>query len=220
MAKRLYIQLYCAKTGESITLPLNPESTDIPNTKDTNTYNILNYGEVGVRGNHKLKRITLTNILPDNDNYLSLLASLVKQLNYKHYSLNETIEMIDRWVENDDIIRVIISGYLNAEFQVESFVKGIRESVPTINYTIELVEYRVPDVPKSEQPPDSNLVKLKKRIIDKYVPAQVTGKKGQTIYKLAKLTYGDKWQELAQKNNITDANLDIAGQIINMLPIN
>ena len=64
-----------------------------------------------------------------------------------------------------------------------------------------------------------NLVKLKKRIINKYIPSQITGKTGQTVYKLAKLTYGGKWQELAEKNHITNANLNIAGQIINMLPI-
>ena len=41
MAKRLYIQLYNAKKGESITLPLNPETTDVTNEKDIRTYNIL-----------------------------------------------------------------------------------------------------------------------------------------------------------------------------------
>ncbi len=219
MAKRLYIQLYCARTGESITLPLNPKETEIPNQKTTITYNILDYGEVGVRGNKALKRISLSNIFPNNDTYFSLLASLVKQLDYKPYSLNETIDMINRWVDNDEIIRVIISGHLNAEFQIESFPQGIRESVDSVGYTIDLVEYRNPEAIPGAQPPETNLIKLKKRIVDKYVPAQITGKTGQTIYKLAKLTYGGKWEELAQKNNI-EANVDIAGKIINMLPLN
>ena len=83
MAKRLYIQLYNAKTGESITLPLNPETTDIPNEKDVRTYDILNYGEVAVRGSKRLKRISLSNILPDDKNFFAMLASLVKQLDYK-----------------------------------------------------------------------------------------------------------------------------------------
>lgn len=50
MGKRLEIQLYCAKTGESITLPLNPETTDIPTEKDIKTYDILDYGEISVKG--------------------------------------------------------------------------------------------------------------------------------------------------------------------------
>ena len=220
MSKRLYIQLYCARTGESITLPLNPEETEIPNQKITNTYNILDYGEVGVRGNKTLKRINLANVFPNNDTYFSLLASLIKQLEYKPYNLDETIEMVNRWVENDEIIRVIISGRLNAEFQIENFTQGIRESIEAVNYSIDLVEYRNPEVTQTLNiEPESKLIKLKKRTIDKYIPNQQIAKAGQTIYKLAKLTYGGKFQELAQRNGITDVNKDLAGQVVEMLPL-
>lgn len=220
MSKRLYIQLYCARTGESITLPLNPEETEIPNQKSTNTYNILDYGEVGVRGNKTLKRINLANVFPNNDTYFSLLASLIKQLEYKPYNLDETIEMVNRWVENDEIIRVIISGRLNAEFQIENFTQGIRESIEAVNYSIDLVEYRNPEATQTLNiEPESKLIKLKKRTIDKYIPNQQIAKAGQTIYKLAKLTYGGKFQELAQRNGITDVNKDLAGQVVEMLPL-
>lgn len=220
MSKRLYIQLYCARTGESITLPLNPEETEIPNQKNTNTYNILDYGEVGVRGNKTLKRINLSNVFPNNDTYFSLLASLIKQLEYKPYNLDETIDMVNRWVENDEIIRVIISGRLNAEFQIENFTQGIRESIEAVNYSIDLVEYRNPEATQTLNiEPESKLIKLKKRTIDKYIPNQQIAKAGQTIYKLAKLTYGGKFQELAQRNGITDVNKDLAGQVVEMLPL-
>lgn len=220
MSKRLYIQLYCARTGESITLPLNPEETEIPNQKSTNTYNILDYGEVGVRGNKTLKRINLANVFPNNDTYFSLLASLIKQLEYKPYNLDETIDMVNRWVENDEIIRVIISGRLNAEFQIENFTQGIRESIEAVNYSIDLVEYRNPEATQTLNiEPESKLIKLKKRTIDKYIPNQQIAKAGQTIYKLAKLTYGGKFQELAQRNGITDVNKDLAGQVVEMLPL-
>lgn len=220
MSKRLYIQLYNAKTGESITLPLNPEETEIPNQKEMNSYNILDYGEVAVRGNKKLKRISLSNIFPNDETYFSLLASLVKQLDYKPYSLNETIDMINRWVDEDAIIRVIISGHLNAEFQIENFSQGIKESVEAVGYTIDLVEYRNPEATETiGTEPESKLIKLKKRTIDKYIPNQQVMKAGQTIYKLAKLTYGGKFEELAQRNGITDLNKDLGGQIVEMLPL-
>lgn len=220
MAKRLYIQLYNAKTGESITLPLNPETTDIPNEKDIRTYNILGYGEVSVKGNRQLKRLTLSNIFPDSNTYFALLASLVKQLNYKPYSLQETIDMINRWTDNDDIIRVIISGHLNAEFRIASHTSHVRESVSDVGYTIELIEYRDP-TKQSEiyTVKKSKLTKLKERTINKYIPAQVTGQQGQTIYKLAKLTYGGRWEELRQKNAGIEANANLAGQIVEMLPL-
>ncbi len=220
MAKRLYIQLYNATTGESITLPLNPETTDITNEKEVKTYNILGYGEVSIGGNKLLKRLTLTNIFPDNDTYFSLLASLVKQLNYKPYSLQETVDMINRWVDDNAIIRVIISGHLNAEFRIQSHTSHVRESVSDLGYTIELVEYRNPEKEKLvEKTVSAKIVNLKDRGIKKYIPAQVTGQAGQTIYKLAKLTYGGRWEELAQKNGITNANVSLAGQVVEMLPL-
>lgn len=220
MAKRLYIQLYNAKTGESITLPLNPETTDIPNEKDIRTYNILGYGEVSVKGNRQLKRLTLSNILPDSTSYFALLASLVKQLNYKPYSLQETVEMLNRWTDNDDVIRVIISGHLNAEFRIASHTSHVRESISDLGYTIELVEYRDPSKkPELFTVKGSKLTQLKQRVINKYIPAQVTGQQGQTIYKLAKLTYGGRWQELRDKNAGIEANANLAGKIVEMLPI-
>lgn len=219
MAKRLYIQLYNARTGESITLPLNPETTDISNEKEIPTYNILNYGEVSVSGRKMLKRLTLSNIFPDEGSFLSMLASLVKGLNYKPYSLQETVDMIDRWVDNDDIIRVIISGQLNAEFRIANFTKHVRESVSDLGYTIDLIEYRNPAQKSSLfELPKTKLVKLKERAIKKYIPAQVTGQTGQTIYKLAKLTYGGKFEALAKKNGITNTNKQIAGVVVEMLP--
>ena len=220
MAKRLYIQLYNANSGESITLPLNPETTDITNEKEIRTYNILGYGEVSIGGNKQLKRLTLSNIFPDSDSYYALLASLVKQLNYKAYSLQETVDMINRWVDENAIIRVIISGHLNAEFRIASYTSHVRESISDLGYTIELVEYRNPE---KENPVEltvsGKIVKLKERAIKKFIPAQLTGQTGQTIYKIAKLTYGGKWQELAQKNNITNANISLAGQVVEMLPL-
>lgn len=222
MAKRLYIQLYNANTGESITFPVNPESIDLPKEKSIETYNILNFGEVPVKGNRTLQRISLGGLLPTEDSYFSLLASLVKFLEYKPYSLEETSTMLDKWLENGDIVRLIISGKLNKEFLLERHTPTIRENTDNENYSLDLVEYRNP-VPPTVVLPDSvgnsNIVKLKQRAIKKYIPAQYVGKEGQTIYKLAKLTYGGRFKELMDKNGITDANMNIAGQTIEMLPI-
>ena len=65
----------------------------------------------------------------------------------------------------------------------------------------------------------SKLTKLKERTINKYIPAQVTGQQGQSIYKLAKLTYGGRWQELRDKNAGIEANANLAGRIVEMLPL-
>lgn len=222
MGKRLEIQLYNAKTGESITLPLNPETTDIPTEKDIKTYDILDFGEISVKGTKRLKRINLTNILPDQNSALSLLASLVKSLNYRPYDLQETIDMINRWVDEDAIIRVIISEKLNAEFRIERHIESVRESVRDVGYNIDLIEYRDPT--KKETVPIMNgtgtsVTRLTKRAINKFIPNQQVAQTGMTIYKLAKLTYGGRSQELANLNAIVNQNANIAGQVVEMLPL-
>lgn len=222
MGKRLEIQLYCAKTGESITLPLNPETTDIPNEKEIETFDILGYGEVAVKGKKRLKRITLSNILPSNNSWLALAASLVKGLNYKPYSLQETIDMINRWVDNDEIIRVIISEKLNKLFRIEKHVEAVRESVIDVGYTIDLVEYVDPtnkNTVLKMNAPATSVTKLKTRAINKFVPNEQVAQRGMTIYKIAKLTYGGRSQELANLNAIYNRNADIAGKIVEMLPL-
>lgn len=219
MAKRLYIQLYCAITGESLTLPLNPESTDLPINREINTYSILNFGEVAVIGNKQLQRITLQNILPDNETVFALLATLVRKLDFRQYSPVEATEMIENWINNGYKIRVIIAGYLNKEFYLESNNASIRESVADIGYSINLIECREPVQLNQTTMPESKLVKLKKRVIDKYIPSQLTGQTAQTIYKIAKLTYGGRFNELAKLNNIIDLNKDLAGKIVELLPL-
>lgn len=222
MGKRLEIQLYCAKTGESITLPLNPETTDIPNEKEIETFDILGYGEVAVKGKKRLKRITLSNILPSNNSWLALAASLVKGLNYKPYSLQETIDMINRWVDNDEIIRVIISEKLNKLFRIEKHVEAVRESVVDVGYTIDLVEYVDPtnkNTVLKMNVPETSVTKLKTRAINKFVPNEQVAQRGMTIYKIAKLTYGGRSQELANLNAIYNRNADIAGKVVEMLPL-
>lgn len=228
MGKRLEIQLYCAKTGESITLPLNPETTDIPTEKDIKTYDILDYGEISVNGIKRLKRINLTNLLPDSTSSLGVLASLVRRLKYRPYSLQETIDMINRWIKNDEIVRVIIGDKLNAEFRVQKLVESVHESVSDVHYSIDLIEYINLNETKDESEKRKELetekvtpkiVKLKKRAINKFIPNEVVAKKGMTIYKLAKITYGGRFQELANLNAIYSKNQDLTGELIEMLPL-
>ena len=221
MATRLKIQLYNANTGESITFPVNPESIDLPKEKNIETYNILNFGEVPVKGQRTLQRINLSGLLPQEDSYFAILASIIRFAEYRQYSMVEANTILSNWLDNGDIIRVIIAGKLNKEFLLERHTVTIKEYTENENYSIDLVEYRTPEKKSAIMPNTNNskLVQLKERAVKKFIPSQVTGKAGQTIYKLAKLTYGGRFKELMQKNGITDANIDIAGKTIEMLPL-
>lgn len=219
MAKRIQIQLYNVKTGESLTLPLNPESTDLENAKDIKTYNILGFGEVSIKGSNILQRINLSNLLPDDKTYWATLASLIIGLKYRPYSMRESIDMLNRWVDNDALIRVIISDRLNKLFRVERYVDKVRESVNDSGYNIDLVEYRNPTDTNIYGSKTSKIAKLKARTIDKYIPSSKVMQAGTTIYKLAKLTYGGNSLALAKANAIYNRNADLTGKVIEMLPI-
>lgn len=218
--KRIQIQLYCERTGESLTLPLNPETTDLENAKDIKTYNILGYGEVSIKGTRTLQRLTLSNILPDDETFFATLASLIQKLDYKPYNLQDTIDMLNRWVNDDEIIRVIISDRLNKTFRLERYTDQVRESVKDSGYTLEFVEYRNPTEKNTNSIiNESKLTKLKKRAINKFIPNQKVMEKGMTAYKLCKLTYGGRSEEFAKLNGLVNRNADLGGQIVEMLPI-
>lgn len=230
MSKRLYILLHNASTGDSLTLPLNPESIDIPTEREIKTYSILDYGEVPVVGNKKLKTITLNSIFPDDTSYFALLTSLIEKLKYKPYTKQKSVAMLEEWAEGDKPIRVVIAGDayedVNKEFYLK-FTKRIRESTPDVNGTIELTEYRNPS--KTEERYETvrsklaqKLVKLVPRPIKKFIPDKMTMQQGATLYKIAKKIYGEaasKSEALAKVNRIFDRNKNLAGEIIDMIPI-
>lgn len=231
MGKRLYIQLYEASTGNSLTLPINPENIDNPSGKDVKKYTILNYGEVPVAGYKKLKEITLESLLPDTTSYFALLSSLVESLKHKPYTKEKSVNMLHEWAKSDKPIRVIIAGdayeNINMEFLIKDFIEGIRESNRDIKSRIELIEYKNPSKQKTSYNTDlktinSKIVKLLPRPISKFIPKQMTAQQGATLYKIAKLVYGEasaRSNKLAKINGIFSRNKDIAGQIIDMLPL-
>lgn len=231
MAKRLYIQLYNAGEGNSLTLPINPENIDVPTEKEVQTHVILNFGEVPVTGYDKLQEITLTSLLPDTTSYFALLSSLVETLNHKPYTKEKSINMLQNWVKSGKPIRVIIAGDayedINNEFIIKRFNKGIRESNRDITSTIELIEYKNPTAKATTYNTDlktigNKVTKLIPRPIRKFIPEKMTAQQGATIYKICKLMYGEASAhsiKLANLNAIVDRNKDIAGTIIDMLPL-
>lgn len=221
MPKRIEIQLYNARTGESLTLPLNPETTDLENAVDIKTYNVLGFGEVPTKGVKTLQRLNLSNILPEDDTFFAQLASLISALNWKPYNLKETITMLNRWVDDQDIIRIIIADRLNKLFRLERYVDQVRESTPASGYEISAVEYRNPadKISITENPKSGLVSKLKERTINRYIPNEKVATAGQTIYKIAKLNYGGNFDALANANGIYNKNADIAGKIVKMLPL-
>lgn len=231
MAKRLYILLYNQSTGDSLTLPLNPENIDIPTEREVKTHYILDYGEVPVIGYEKLQKITLNSLLPDDTSYFSLLASLVEKLKHKPYTKQKSIAMLEDWVNAGKPIRVVIAGDayedINKEFLLIKFNKQLREYTPDIAGTIELTEYKNPVRSREKYVTNrekiaNKLTKLIPRPIRKVIAGKMTMQQGATLYKIAKKVYGEASSHsevLGKLNKIFDRNKDLAGEIIDMIPL-
>lgn len=231
MAKRLYIQLHNADEGNSVTLPINPENIDIPSGKDIKVYTILDYGNVPVIGYNNLREITLESLLPDTTSYFALLSSLVEALKHKPYTKEKSVSMLHKWAQSKKPIRVIIAGdayeNINMEFHIKNFVESIREGNRDVKSRLELIEYKNPTAETKTYNTDlktagSELTKLIPRPIRKFIPEKMTAQQGATLYKIAKLVYGEasaRSNKLANLNAIFDRNKDIAGTIIDMLPL-
>lgn len=221
--KRLEIQLFNEETKESITLPVNPSSIEIPQSIQNNTYNILGFGEVNVLGDRSLKRVTLSNVLPEDGSVFSKLAKIVGistdgiNTDLFDYNLNNSIELVENWLENKNKVRLIISNYFNELMEIISFTKVIKESNRDIVYNIELIEFVDPEQ-KAELKTNTKIA-LSKRPLTQLIPNQKVITSDETLYSLAKRYYGDgaKWIDLAELNNIKDENTDLTGQTLRIL---
>lgn len=242
MGRRLFVQLYKENKGDSITLPINPESIEVIKGKTIKTHDILNYGEVAVAGMPKLESISLPSILPADTSYFALLSTLVEKLEYKTYTQDRALKKLDEWVLSQQPIRLIVSQYINKEYLVSQYREVINENTGDINYTIDLTEYKNPTKPtgallnnklkiakiakdtvEGKITNSKILPILSQRPIGKFISKQIVAQNGMTLYKLAKLTYGSiaaKSNALANLNSIVNKNKDIGGEIIEMLPVN
>lgn len=242
MGRRLFIQLYKETKGDSITLPINPQTIEVIKSKTIKTHDILDYGEVAVAGKPKLETLSLDSVLPADTSYFALLSTLVEKLEYKTYTQDRALQKLDEWITSQEPVRLIISQYVNKEYLVTQYRQVLNENTGDINYTIDLTEYKNPT--KQPQTLLNNKLKIAKaakdyvegkisgtkvipilseRPIGKFIQKQIVAQNGMTIYKLAKLTYGSlaaRSNALSNLNSIVNKNKDIGGEIIEMLPVN
>lgn len=223
MSKRLQIQFYNESTGESLSLPINPADVSLPTEMNTQSYNIIDYGEVNRMGSRKVKVATFKNLFPSDNSFLNLLPSTFSNIIYNIYSIffsqKDTIEKIEKWETNKDKIRVIVSDYYNELMQISRFEPVIAESTASVKYTLEFIEYRDPnnDILYNI---NTNILSsgLLARTAIRAIPNTVYANATDDLYSLAKryTGSGSNWKQLANANNILDASASLVGKEINL----
>lgn len=223
MGKRLQIQFYNESTGESLSLPINPADVSLPTEMNSQTYNIIDYGEVNRMGSRRVKRASFKNLFPHDNSFLNLLPSTFSNLLDNIFSIffsqKDTIEKIETWQVNKDKIRVIVSDYYNELMQIERFEPVVDESNAAVHYTLEFVEFRDPANEFLNNLSNNILGNgLLARTVIRAIPNTIYANAADDLYSLAKRYTGDgaNWKKLADANNIIDSATDIVGKEINL----
>ncbi|MCX8132023.1 MAG: LysM peptidoglycan-binding domain-containing protein [Clostridia bacterium] len=196
--------------AETLILPVVPDQLEIKTGLNNNTLEVISLGEIGVIGNRKLKTITVSSFFPKY--YSSYLQCGENEMSRPYAA----VEKIERWRDSKRPIRITITGMsVNMPCMIEEFSYREKGGQPgDVYYDLVLKEYRFIQ-PKIIQPDNNG----NRRPVERQNSATYTVKKGDSLYAIAKLKYGDgrKYKELYEKNrNVIgpDPNLIKPGQVL------
>lgn len=158
--------------------------------------NVIQVGDVNLIGNTGLREISLKSFFPAKDYNFSNNAGRKQPLTY--------VEKIESWRKSGTPIRVIITGTLNMEATVESFVWGEQDATGDIYYTCNLKEYKKIKTKKATVTIATVKPTVRATKPQASTARTYTVKSGDCLWKIAKQFYGNG----AQYTKIYNANRD------------
>ena len=203
---------------ESFELPVLPEKVEISEQSDNKNHVLQNIGEVTLINAIKQPTLKIESFFPVNYGPYVNSRILKQPIEY--------IEMLKRWRDTKRPMRLVIVDIafpISWPCTIESLT--YREeggSVGDIYYEIEFKEYRWFKVKKvqvveSQEEGESTKTNIEiNRPTEKEVPNSYTVKAGDTLYAICKKHLGDgnKFNEVAAKNGISNPNKISVGQVI------
>ncbi len=194
--------------GSNFALPVNPKECTITEGGTVKTVELLNTGEVGIAGNRKLLRLSISNtFLPSAGSHF-----------YTGQDPESILTMMRKAKDGRLPVRIIISGTdINRQFLIEKLDHTYKEGQGDVYIGWSFVEYRETTVTGVASLSESTDTGLGQRASDQEIPKAVTVKKGMTLWGLAKKYYGDgtRWKEIAEENGVKDERkLQIGTQLV------
>lgn len=203
------MEFWLQKDSDKIQLPVDPSEFSVTVASKNTVVNVISVGDVNLLGNTGLREIPLSSFFPAKDYNFSKNGSRL--------SPNSYVEKIEGWRTSGDPIRVIITGILNMEATIESFVYKVQDATGDIYYTLNLKEYkkivtRPATVSVATVAPSTRAVSAPKS------GGTYTVKKGDCLSKIAQQFYGNgslytKIYE-ANKDKISNPNLIYPNQVL------
>lgn len=198
------------REGLYLRLPVNPSEFSVNSPFGISKVNVASLGEVTIPGERGLKSVSFESFFPRD--YNSAYCEYSDFMNARSWVLQ-----IETWRDTRKSIRLLITGTnVSMPVLIESFeIQPERAGhVGDIFYSMSFVEYREPIVRKVEK--KANAVKgvtNGRPSQDKKTPKSHTVKKGDTLWAIAKRTYGNG----ADFSKIYEANKAVIGKNPNLI---
>lgn len=172
-----------------VVLPVVPSSFNEESTWNATTVNINSFGEVSLLGKKNLKKLPFTSFFPYRwGPYCSVGSNELKEP-YKYVSLIKNMQ--------GKICRLVMSNTDSAYDMlctINSFTYGESDGTGDVQYTLDIVEYRIPTIKtvKASTPTSKKASKTTPKRVSKPVSKTYKTKTNDTLYKIAKKKHGTK----------------------------
>ncbi len=204
---------------EEILLPVGPEEISVTQSGNTETYSIYQFGDVVKAGNRKLLKLSIGSFFPLEQGPYVMTAKLQHPSDY--------VNKLYSWRQSNKILTFkVTGGYypIDRLWMIEEFeINEKAGEVGDIFYTISLTEYREFRARRITLSKNNGNMTMEgdyqgARPVTKAVPRTYTVKSGDSLWKIAKLQLGNgnRYQEIAELNNINNPNLIYTGQILKL----
>jgi len=202
------VEIWLQKESTKFQLPVLPPEYEVSEEHRNTTVNVLQIGDINLIGKTGLRELPLSSFFPAQDYNFSNNSNRKEPSYYR--------DTIREWKNSGEPIRVIITGMLNMECTIESFLWAERDATGDIYYDLSLKEYKRPKIvavtktatttssSRATKPASSN--------------KSYTVKKGDSLWKIAKQMYGNgsQYNKIyeANKDKIKNPSLIYAGQVL------
>ena len=116
----------------SLTIPIMPSSFEVTTEQDHQTVNIVNFGEILLKGNRKLKSLTFSSFFPKQK------YSFADTNDKNPYKL---VKKIEKWKDNKTTLRVSTGCGVKLTCVIQSFNYSEQDGTKDVYYTITFTEY-------------------------------------------------------------------------------
>lgn len=198
--KQRIIELSYNDRAEVMQLPVNPGEVEFTESQNNQKITLLNIGEANLLGHRGLVTGSLSSFFPATGS------------SFRRYADREPIEYIQtlkKWKTGMRYIRVIIGDSdFNLAMTIDKLAWKYREGSRDIEYTLDLSEYRILNVPAVKEEKQQADNGLTDRPSTRTAPKTYTVVSGDCLWNIAKRFYGSG----AEYTKIYEANKAVIGE--------